>query len=608
MMNNETLLEHPQSTATGIENTSVTPTLPANPASVFATNLAEMMTATNEAETLLERSDAMSLPVTTHPTPFLAIGEPVSDILSDTMLEVVEAVDEVELEVEAPVSTRPFTTVLNDPACERLCPDRNRLFEMLHVSPEFHPPHLDKMMPDIERVIASIAHQYTDQSCPHLHFDELVSQGLEKLARLITRGDLERLPTRKEFFKFFKTSVNNLVKGQVHKYRFTMKRTGVKPPPRGEINFESTKPVEISLDDPDAGIQISDNEFDPENTFKSDFYEELSMRLTPVEKMVFDQSIEANDEACFYAELDSYLGKKLSSNIKPVPKAVHCAQGLGMTLEYYSEINKSIRMKYEQMKQDEEQGEEVSQINFAIAALEQVFNLQIPRNLDKILVRRMLTISARAMHHKVDDEVAKLLKLVGATVPETQGNTLGCYGILYQRGHRICSACGLQSGCRAAAANVGLGDITIHPKLLGTKLTRIPALIQNKDTETDVVPPAAVATETIIADNADRPKETIVVATPRDEEILAYLKENFRSTKYTQELYFKHKDRPPSGKTKYIFWVGPGTGPLNVRFCCPTDSLKEHLVSRKNGAYLPANVQAAEAIKLIDQHAKESFK
>lgn len=489
-----------------------------------------------------------------------------------------------------------------------LSPDRSRLFKAVRVPPELCPPNLDDMMEDCERVIASIAHQYTDQSCPHLHFDELVGQGREKLARLITRGDLERLPNRKEFFKFFKTSVNNHVKGLVHKYRFTMKRTGVRPPPRGELNFESTKPIELSLDDPESGIQVGEEDVSGD-VYGTELYEELARRLTPFENMVLKQMCDPNMHAHYLAEIECHRGKKLGS-VKVVVRAPQQAEALGVSLEVFEQAAESIRMKAAALQTENETPD--LKYNAAIASLEQTFNLQIPATADKMMVRRLLTLYSRAYHNKVTPEVSDLLAIVGAKVPEIQGNMVSCYGVLYQRNHRICSTCAIQSACRTEAQNVGLGDITIHPKLLGTKLTRMPALMtrgQQVEMEQQLEENASQggALETVIEDNAPAPQESIVTHSQRDEEILNYLKEHYRQTRYDNQLYFKHKDKLPSNKVKFIFWVGPSNGPLHLRFCRPSAELKRKLQSQKNGCYLADECPASDAILLIEQHGKETF-
>lgn len=487
-----------------------------------------------------------------------------------------------------------------------LTPANGRFVNILNIDqrPEYRRPDLKEMMPDIGRVINSIAHQFTDQSCPHLHFDELVSQGYEKLAKLIDKGVLERLPNRQEFFRFFKTTINNHVKGQVHKYRFTMKRTGVRPPPRGEVNFESTKPVEISLDDPEANLQVGEEQVNQYADLKdTELYHHLINFMSPIEKFVFDQLLSPNALAWSYAELDGHRGRKVGSVKDAGIKAIHLALGLGLPLDYFEETLARVKEIVEKHTDPQSETDEEARYNHSIKLLEEVFHVQIPRSLDKMLARRLLTIAARVNHTKVTDDVKQHLEEVGAKAPPPlHGNVLPCFGQLYQKNNRICSSCGIQASCRAEAMNLGLGDITIHPKLLGAKSTRIPALIPRSMMPAE---PSSEATETVIEDGNEQPTQ-IVPTSQRDEEILNYLQGHFRSTKYNNELYFKHKDK--LAKPRFIFWIGPRpNGPLLLRFCKPSPSLKEKTQTIKNGSYLPDNCTPDEAIALIDQHAQETF-
>jgi hypothetical protein len=112
---------------------------------------------------------------------------------------------------------------------ELLLPPRHRLYRIFrHI--DLRPPIIEEMTKDIEHVIRSQAKFHSDQSCPMLNEDELVQEGWRKLATLNTTGRIERLPTRKDFFSFFRTSVNNYFMGMVHRYRGTQKRTGKKIP------------------------------------------------------------------------------------------------------------------------------------------------------------------------------------------------------------------------------------------------------------------------------------------------------------------------------------------------------------------------------------------
>ncbi len=82
------------------------------------------------------------------------------------------------------------------------------------------------MQPDINRLAQSIATKYTDNTCPQLNYDDLVAECNMKLATIITKGKVETIPNRVEFFKYIKTVFNNHVKSLVSKYRLTLKRGG----------------------------------------------------------------------------------------------------------------------------------------------------------------------------------------------------------------------------------------------------------------------------------------------------------------------------------------------------------------------------------------------
>jgi hypothetical protein len=111
-----------------------------------------------------------------------------------------------------------------------------RRFAMMFSPPTLRPPIFDEMQDDLERLIAKVARQYTDQSCPELNYDELVAEGRAKLATSCATNvsPLKSIPTRSRFFALFAASLNNHVRSLVHKFRFTEKRTGVKPPPKEE--------------------------------------------------------------------------------------------------------------------------------------------------------------------------------------------------------------------------------------------------------------------------------------------------------------------------------------------------------------------------------------
>lgn len=495
---------------------------------------------------------------------------------------------------------------------KQFIPAKDKLF-LIFRNPTLRPPVLEEMMSDINCVISKIAHKYTDQSCPQLHYDELMSQGHAKLAALITKGFLDPghpkyLPTRTDFFKFFKATVNNHIKGLVHKWRFTIKRTGIRAPERGAVHFESTKPIEISLDDPEANLQVGES-FDDAAVYESELTEQIKAILTPLELIVLNQMLSPNDVAATYAMVESYRGKKPGSEKVDI-KVAQQAIGLGMSVELYQDVRKQIEIKVRNLMEHPETDQDIK-YNAAVRALSQSFTVQVPRNIDKMVVRRLFTMLARNNYTRVTDEVTTFLNVVGAKVPELHnGSTvLSCFGVLYQKTDPRCMNCGLQVSCRTEAANYGLGEITFSPKLLhANKQVRIPAIIPRSSLGSPLISSSRID-ETVIEDNDERDDLIPVMNSSRDEEIFNYLSDNFRRTKYDGSIYFKHKDALPSKKVKFIFWVGSGQdgGPLKLRFCKPSEGMNELLVRRKNGQYLPDHISASESIVLIDRHAKETF-
>lgn len=475
-----------------------------------------------------------------------------------------------------------------------------RRYSLIFREPTLRPPVLDEMMSDIERLIASVAQRFSDHTTPHLHFDEMVGEGRLKLAELLDRGELERQHSRVDFFKFFKASINNQARSRVQKYRFTEKRTGVKPPPR-EQRFlpkphehdeddppvqEYHKSVELSLDDPDLNLQVPDAGCRPHETL-GEIVDDYEMLLTEVEKLVMRQLIQANDLACCHALLDAYFHKK-PGKISIKIKHEHMAKGLGLTPELFEEAVLSIRAKINSYRSmSDEQREQQSRYNAILSQLKEVFGLQIPPIADDMLIRRLLTLAARDQYLKVNKQVAEMLEEIGAKVPTIHGHELSCYGVLYQKNNRICNSCGLRFSCATEAANVGLTKIAISPKLLGARQIRVPAVLPTLEEE---APPVVNAADS------------------KDGEIISYLEETFRKILWKGEIWFSPVELEMNDR-RFIFCIGKKAIPLKVRFCNPSEGLKQKLIKGSRGAwFVPENLAARDVIALIDQHAKESCK
>lgn len=481
----------------------------------------------------------------------------------------------------------------------QLRPTRRRYF-MIFKDPKLRPPVLDEMMPDLQRVIATVAQRYCDSTSPHLQFDELMGEGNLKLSELVTKNKVEELPTRLEFFKYFKSAVSNHARSRVQKYRFTEKRTGQKPPPR-EQRFlpaqaddehdapEYHKNVDLSLDDPDSGIQVPDrhHEVDSEDgDIRWGFgatAEEYAYYLTPAEKLVFHEMILPSARARCYAEMDA-MRRALPGKMNIKIKFCHMAEAIGFAEELFEEAVLSIRRKIKayRMMTDEQHNKEARH-NAIVAQLKEVFGLQIPPDIDGMVVRRMLTMAARDQYDKLNPQLNEMLTEVGAKVPRSLGNDkLGCYGILYQKNCRQCNTCDLRHSCAVEAANLGLTKMTFSPKLLGTRQIRVPAFLPRSAGE--------ISTQISSADEA---------------EIISHLDETFqRAERNNQTFYYHHvgNDR----KRRFLFCI-ERKAPLKLRFCNPSEALRKRLDGKQKTWCVRDEATLSEIIALIEQHGKETF-
>jgi len=186
---------------------------------------------------------------------------------------------------------------------------------------------------EIERLIGRIVVTYVDPSNPALHFDELMAECKAKLARLIHDGKLTRCATRANFFAFLKTAFKNHVRSLIQKHAYCFKRSGIKPPQKGALN-PPLKPIRLSLDDPDAGIQVGnwDNQDRPE-----DFLADFEQTLLEAERLVLHQMVEPNELSMRLAEASRTALSRISTR--------HLAAGIGMPNKAFSEIASRIRAK-----------------------------------------------------------------------------------------------------------------------------------------------------------------------------------------------------------------------------------------------------------------------
>ena len=457
------------------------------------------------------------------------------------------------------------------------------------------PLRLEDVLEDAKRLGSAVASRYMDPSCVNLHQDELEGEARLALSNVLHKGWLDRAKTRVEFFKILKTAIANRMRSAVQQNRFTQKRTGIKPPPKGERNVystERTKPNEISLDDPDAHLQVSEedqglheDDYDTK-TLMDDIRRHCDWATLPV----FEQMIEPCLAALVLAQLEARRGQtdkhieiKIShdhilqanqeaNSITGELESVITREGWNIAVLRIQRITQKLRaMNPEDLRYEA-----------AFQALCTLFNVQVPACTKPMVVRRLFTIAARDNWQKITPDVEALLSDVGAVGPKFTKDEMNCYGVLYQRGHKICESCGVKIGCAAQAANVGLGDITIHPKLLGAKLRRVPYIVPN---------PART--------------EEPVTSSMRDSEILGYLWKNFKKVTHQGELYFQPKDFPD--KQKLLFCVGERTIPLRLRFCNPDQELRSRLVYVNKCFYASDATPAELVIEYINEHAKMAY-
>jgi len=439
------------------------------------------------------------------------------------------------------------------------------------------------MQSDIDRLIASLAYHFTDTSCVFLHTDELESEGRCTLVNVINKGWLSRSKSRAEFFRVLKTSVANRFRSILQQHRFTQKRTGLKPPPRHErqINFASHKPNETSLDDPNAHLQVSDLEFvnDGEDIDSKELLACIMVHCNYIERAVLGQLIEPDYAALKEAEFDARRGKP--HNRIRIRITNHHRVLAGDGLINREQFEKAVLRIQALTRKIREMNSDTEKYLAAIERLAEIFHLQVPPGQKPMLLRRMFTICARDNWTLVNAEVEDLLATVGAIPPKFNKSTMDCFGILYQQGHRICESCGVKVSCATQAANAGLTEITLPPKLLGSLLTRIPILLPNPDTNQNEVPPTSNL---------------------RDMEIVDYLFANFKRVTSSGETYFQALN----DNKKMLMCLGERSIPFRLRFVNPTTEIKKQLIFVNKGYYVPEDLSADQAIQLINAHTLAS--
>lgn len=484
---------------------------------------------------------------------------------------------------------------------------------------------------DIERVIASVARTYTDQSCPHLHFDELQSECLAKVAKLVHLGWLERAKTRSEFFKVLTTAVKNHVRSLILRHRYTEKRTGVKPPPRRKKEdvlkgradaHEHRKNVEVSLDDPDACLQVPDAHH-TDDSAASEALEDYMRLLTPLEQLVLKQLTEPNALALMLAQIEADEENR-STRVKI--KNRHLAEGIGIPLLQFDDAVMHIRdkiSKHTAMNTDDL--EKDARFSAAVSALAQTFNVQVPSSQHVCVstIRRLFTIAARTEQAKVNPSVVRHLEEVGAIVPVFAGSHKSCFGWISSV-EASCGQCGVREQCATKAASVGLSNITPRQKLVG-QITRIPVLVprlaasptRKNCFRTKPEDPSSLPAPAQVPEPASKPASeqtcapvAVSLCAPATNAVMDFIRETYAEYTETRDgvtsVYAGIQGEKASGLRR-LFCIECAE-PISLRFCNPKLSLRLRLHSVGNSYYLPPNTTPEEAQALINEHTTNTLK
>ena len=214
-------------------------------------------------------------------------------------------------------------------------------------------------------------------------------------------------------------------------------------------------------------------------------------------------------------------------------------------------------------------------------ALCKVFNLQVPDMVDPTVKRRLFTMAARYHAELVTPEVAANLDAVGAYIPQKSGNFVNCFGSLWSANERVCGVCSLAQACEGSTKSIGLDRIRPNPKLLGTKITRIPTL-----TDAEAVTSLKVYPRS-----------------ERDEELLNWMNEYLDPIMNNGELCYGIKTN--HSNHNFAFNVGRPEMLMTIRFVNPSADLQPKLTKTGNSYTLPDSLAFKEALAIISGHIDE---
>lgn len=205
----------------------------------------------------------------------------------------------------------------------------------------------EDVMPDVVRLMKSVASSCTDLKNVSLHFDELLGELHLKLAQILGNKTVT-WESRQQFFGFLKVSFQRHLKSTVQKHALTYKRTGVKPrkmgeEPESDVELGRGRPenncgqdhcTQVAMDDAENGAQFWIGEDDKgfDDLELSDEIKNFIPCLTEEEKKVFFQEAEPNDKAMRLAMETSPNGRK-SRKFRVLDR--HKAEGIDMPVYVY---------------------------------------------------------------------------------------------------------------------------------------------------------------------------------------------------------------------------------------------------------------------------------
>ena len=421
---------------------------------------------------------------------------------------------------------------------------------------------------EVDVVVGDTARKFFNADHYALNFADLKSELLVRLVKCAKLDTLHAEGKRLDFFRYAKTVANNRARTLVTHHMATHKRAG---------DFTNGKPVHLSLDDPDyiapAEVHAQTSQEAPDSP---DWIDDIAT-LTVMERLILTSIMAPSRAAMTYAQ---FFGRGAGKDRRNVDvKYEHHAQAIGLPVEEFQRILDGTKPKIMAYKHDEND----TVRNRAIAALEEAFNVHVPRDAEPTVVRRLMTIAARDNFERLTDPIKGHLVTIGARVPELTGGTLRCFGVLYSSRERSCAACGLRVACATEAKNFGLDEILLAPSLVGALAPRTPTAIPRADME---VPAFASA---------------------RDEILWTWMVENLEQYRIRNSFWFRAEAAGGvtcSGVSGLLFEVG---GQGHVRFCAPTAALARRLAPREGQSFLPDSATVDEAVGLFNEHVQSVY-